>query len=61
MLIFINADRVYRALGEIGSDFYEVMAVTFIRDVYDQLHHKEVKLSHIDWSIPIITATWDAS
>lgn len=53
-----NADRVYRALGEIGPDFYEVTAVSYIRDMHDQLHHKEVRCSHIDWVAPTETVMW---
>jgi hypothetical protein len=53
-----NADRVYRALGELGPDFFEVTAVTFTRDFHDRLHHKEVRLGHIDWSMPETAMLW---
>jgi hypothetical protein len=52
-----NADRVYRAEGEIGADFFSVVGVTYRRDMHDKLHHKEIRCAHIDWATPSSATT----
>jgi hypothetical protein len=53
-----NGDRAYRAVGEAGPDFFEVTAVVYRRDFKDQLHHREIKCTHIDWVAPLVATEY---
>jgi hypothetical protein len=54
----VNADRVYRALGEGGPEFFSVQMVKPIRDSNNILHHKEIHCTHIDWEAPTYTTVY---
>jgi hypothetical protein len=56
-----NADRIYWAASEFGTAFYEVRAVMPKRDRFNRMHHKEIRLDHIDWTPPVITELWESS
>lgn len=54
----MSADRIYRPNGDTGPEFFSVRAVKTIRDRHWQVHHKEVRLDHIDWIRPEYDYQW---
>jgi|WetSurMetagenome_2_1015567.scaffolds.fasta_scaffold06367_6 hypothetical protein len=46
-----NVDRIYRPVGEDGPNFFSVRMVKTVRDRHWKIHHKEIHLDNIDWTI----------
>lgn len=54
-----NADRIYRAEGDEGDpEYFDVRRVKYIKNIFDEVLHKELSLEHVPWMAPVYTSLY---